>query len=865
MTPTVASPRTPSYPSGDSSSHGRFVPGTVIAGRYRIVGRLGTGGMGEVYRADDMKLGQTVALKFLPPSLGDHPSSLARLHNEVRVARQVAHPNVCRVYDIVEDAGLHFLSMEYVDGEDLAALLRRIGRLPRDKALEIARQLCAGLAAAHETGILHRDLKPANVMLDGRGKVRITDFGLAGLAEEVAADARSGTPAYMAPEQLDGKEITARSDLYSLGLVLYEVFTGNRGRDASGRTVHGLSSAETAPASPSRSDEPLDPVVERVLSRCLAEEPRDRPASAMAIAAALPGGDPLAEALAAGETPSPEMVAAAGQVGGLTQPVAWALLVSVLAGLLLAVLTTPFTRLTEIVGLPKSPVVLADRAREIVQRLGNEVEPTDAAYKFSKNEALLNYVSERDASGDRWRALSGRVPSAIAFWYRSSPRYLIPAAGALSHSEVTPTDPPVVLSGMISLELDPEGRLMAFRRVPPQLDDTSGPWPDPDWEALFAETAWDYSSLEPVEPKWNPLMDCDVRAAWETVYPGDPPKPLRIEAGAYRGQPVYLESFGPWDRPTRMEEYKAEGWEKAGQSFGIGFVIALLLGAALMARRNLRLGRGDRRGGLRIVWFFLATFMAIWLLRARHVPDVSAELGLFFSGVATALLEAAIFWMIYMALEPLARKIWPDVLISWSRVLAGRLRDPLVGRDILIGSAFGIGLALMDPLGEALNLWAGYPPSIPGGVIESLTGVGFAGAALVMALTGVFSLPMIVLVVMVLLRAVLRRPWLANGTAFLIFGALFTLSAPTFSPSSFLGLVVAGGLLVMIVRFGVVAVGSGVFVANLIGAFPITTDLSSWYAGYALFALAVVVAVALYGFRTSLAGRPMFGGGLIQD
>src|SRR5262245_53599367 len=159
--------------------------------------------MGDVYRADDLRLGQAVALKFLPGLVAGDPAALARFHGEVRLARQVSHPNVCRVYDIGEAEGRTFLSMEFVDGEDLASLLRRIGRLPGDKAVEIARQLCAGLAAAHDAGILHRDLKPANVMLDGRGRARITDFGLAAIAGEVlGADARAGTPEYMSPEQL---------------------------------------------------------------------------------------------------------------------------------------------------------------------------------------------------------------------------------------------------------------------------------------------------------------------------------------------------------------------------------------------------------------------------------------------------------------------------------------------------------------------------------------------------------------------------------------------------------------------------------------------------------------------------------------
>lgn len=211
----------------------RFAPGTILAQRYRVAGRIGRGGMGEVYRAYDLILEQDVALKFLPPGFTSTPSALDRFRGEVRLARQVSHPNVCRVYDIGEIEDAPFLSMEYVDGEDLASLLRRIGRLPADKALDIARRLCAGLSAAHERGVLHRDLKPANIMIDGRGEVLITDFGLAALAGSVAGpEARQGTPAYQAPEQLAGLEATVRSDIYALGLVLYEIFTGRRAFEA---------------------------------------------------------------------------------------------------------------------------------------------------------------------------------------------------------------------------------------------------------------------------------------------------------------------------------------------------------------------------------------------------------------------------------------------------------------------------------------------------------------------------------------------------------------------------------------------------------------------------------------------------------
>ena len=238
---------------------GRFPPGTILGQRYRIVTLLGRGGMGEVYRADDLLLAQPVALKFLPSPANANADALGRFREEVRLARQIAHPYVCRVYDIGEANGSTYLTMEWVDGEDLASLLRRIGKLPTDKALDIAQQLCAGVAAAHDKGVIHRDLKPSNVMLDSQGQIRITDFGVASVAGQ-ATDVRSGTPAYMAPEQRSGTEVTARSDIYALGVVLHELLTGQRAPQGKGTTD-------------------LDPAVERVILRCLEEDAELRPAT----------------------------------------------------------------------------------------------------------------------------------------------------------------------------------------------------------------------------------------------------------------------------------------------------------------------------------------------------------------------------------------------------------------------------------------------------------------------------------------------------------------------------------------------------------------------------------------------------------
>src|SRR5262245_31679721 len=388
--------------STDAISHGRFSPGTILDERYRIVGRLGKGGMGEVYRADDLKLGQPVALKFLPDDVDRDPARLTQLHTEVRLARQVSHPNVCRVYDVGEFEGHTFLSMEYVDGEDLASLLRRIGRFPEERAIELSRQICAGLAAAHDRGVVHRDLKPANIMLDGSGRIRITDFGLAGAAGEKL---RAGTPAYMAPEQLAGAEVTPRSDIYSLGLVLYELFTGRRALDGRNLAEIIAKREQAGITRPMEIVRDLDPTIDRAIMRCLEPDPAARPGSALAVAASLPGGDPLAAALAAGETPSPDMVAASGTSEALPVKYGLAGAAWTVLSLVAIVLLYQRVQMINVVDPPKPPAALEDRAQEIVQRLGyaNQVRSTMSGIGTSLDWA--RFVDANVSGPHRWDQL----------------------------------------------------------------------------------------------------------------------------------------------------------------------------------------------------------------------------------------------------------------------------------------------------------------------------------------------------------------------------------------------------------------------------------------------------------------------------
>jgi Tfp pilus assembly protein PilF len=255
-----------------------FEPGQVFAGRYRMIARIGRGGMGEVWRADDLVLHTAVAIKLLYSTV---PEGRDRILNEVRVARQITHPAVCRVFDVGQDGEWIFYSMELIEGEDLASLIRRIGRLPSEKVADIARQLCGGLAAAHAQGVLHRDLKPENVLIDDRGAVRITDFGIAISTRTRDPYTLTGTPAYMAPEQRTlGATLSEQTDIYALGLVLYELLVGR----------HALqrSNPSAMPPLPSVLVPNVNAQLERVVMKALSPEPAGRFASAADMAANLP-------------------------------------------------------------------------------------------------------------------------------------------------------------------------------------------------------------------------------------------------------------------------------------------------------------------------------------------------------------------------------------------------------------------------------------------------------------------------------------------------------------------------------------------------------------------------------------------------
>lgn len=274
----------------------------LLKGRFRIIRFVGKGGMGEVYEAADQELGGHVALKTLRPELNEDPEFLSRFRREVQLARQVTHPNICRVFDVGHEIrqgqGMAFLTMEFLDGDTLATLLRRRGRLPLAEALPLVQQLAAGLTALHEKGIIHRDFKPGNVLVTqsstGGPRAVISDFGLArAMEQEPSSLSRAGqvlgTPDYMAPEQLLGEPVTSATDIYALGLVMYEMVTGAKAFPGGRPLENAVQRVVEKPTPPRSHSAEISAEWNAVTLRCLARKPADRPASAMDVVAALGG------------------------------------------------------------------------------------------------------------------------------------------------------------------------------------------------------------------------------------------------------------------------------------------------------------------------------------------------------------------------------------------------------------------------------------------------------------------------------------------------------------------------------------------------------------------------------------------------
>lgn len=437
----------------------------------------------------------------------------------------------------------------------------------------------------------------------------------------------------------------------------------------------------------------------------------------------------------------------------------------------------------------------------------------------------------------------------LARWHHPAP---FQPAGFLRRSRI---DSSPLVPGEVALRLDPLGKVVEFQAVPPRIADPEDDAASVDWTTLFAEMGLDVKGFEPVAPTLTPSVYADTRAAWRGSYSGAMGIPIRVEAAALRGRVVSSRIIGPWNLGG-VPPFSLTGADFIMKGLAPWFFLALAGGSAF-AVRNLRLRRGDRPGAFRIAAVVLAAGVLTSALGTHDCMTVAQAWHSVSAGVGAALWNAGVVWVLYMAIEPYVRRHWPETLISWSRLLAGRFRDPRVGRDVLFGVVC-LWLLIAPLFTLCFARW-----KLPGfGDLECLSGPRHLISKLLAGLGYSIVVGLGVLVVVLLLRVVVRWHWAAVGAT----GALMVfLLAPVAQfgredivPILALGAIMAT-LLLLITRVGLLAfVVMHILAVSFAYELPVTLDLSAWYGHPTLLFLLVVAVLTLLGFYVSLGGRPMF-------
>ena len=512
--------------------------------------------------------------------------------------------------------------------------------------------------------------------------------------------------------------------------------------------------------------------------------------------------------------------------------------------------------------LDKPPAVLADRAQQILASLGYTDPTADSASGFALGQVFLRWAAATDQRPQRWDVLKTGSPAALVFWHRTSPRLLVPQR---PQSQVTTNDPPLTASGMTLILVDTLGRMIEFQAVPSQFDSEPAPATTPRWETLFDAAGLKLASFTPVTPQWSPRDFADTRAAWEGPLTDHPEYRIRVEAAAYRGRPVSMFVLGPWSRPTRMALPARTTTQAVLSAFFALVVVVLVVAALLIARHNLRAKRADQRGAARLATFVMLGYAAAWVIAAHHVPDVNSELNSFSRSFGPVLLSAGVLWLIYLALEPYVRRFWPDGILGWTRLMSGYVRDPRVGRDVLIGCVFAVGITVMEALYYLLPPLVGRPAAIP--LFQSDVNALSGGAILLNNLFDVFVsgifIAMFSVLGFVLLRLIFRRKSFAVAAAVVLLSAVqaqqvLGTTAPMWIAALF-QLCVIAIITTAVVRYGLLVTAIASAVGNALGDIPLTLSLSHWTATTSNVALAAVVGLTLFGFYASRAGQPLFG------
>jgi hypothetical protein len=490
--------------------------------------------------------------------------------------------------------------------------------------------------------------------------------------------------------------------------------------------------------------------------------------------------------------------------------------------------------------MENSSEVLAAKAREIAKSFGYTDRPVDTISAWEYDEDYLRFArAQKNASAD----LYAPYPPAVYFWYRQSPHY--PTDSELNYG-IYSFNRDKLEPGMQAVVLDSNGRLLEFQARPTAETHVGGGAPAFDWSRLFAAAGLDSARFQAVLSKVTPTSAFDERSAWTGAAEGA--QELRVEAAAFQGRPVSFRVLGAWARPSQPPSF----------SFGtiplpvfILFGLALPGVAGLLTWRNAHSGRGDRRGAFRLAAFLFVFTLLANLGAMHHVPTM-AEFALLFGVIRDAITVGALGWLLYIAFEPQVRRRSPENLISWSRLLAGRWRDPMVGGHVLAGIALGVFTlsamtsmtampfrAILVPFlpwsnAHLLSVWCYFPV----GIIASGLGCSLA--------MNLISIPA-------------RRRWLA-AVLFVLVMTLILL--PSYGKPSLLTtarLTIWNTMLAFtLIRFGLLATIASSYAALMIEIFPLTTNWSAWYAPAALLAIATLVALALYGLVTTLKGRPLW-------
>ncbi len=434
----------------------------------------------------------------------------------------------------------------------------------------------------------------------------------------------------------------------------------------------------------------------------------------------------------------------------------------------------------------------------------------------------------------------------MRFWYRESPQDLV---GIYSLNTLPRyDDPPLESSGMIRLRTDREGRLLDLEAVPPQKEPPAAT-PAFDWSRLFAAAGFDLVKWQPAEPDWTPLANWDARAAWTGADPVTG-STLRIEAAAWRGRPVFFRVIGAWTKAERMQLSTGE------QVPWLALVVVYIAFAAacFIAWFNHKQGKGDQRGALALAMLYFICMAAGRYLATPH-STTSQEIDTFWRVVAVSGLNAGLAWVLYLALEPWVRKRWPHTMIGWTRYVAKGIRDPLVGRDLLIGAAAGALFAVATYIQLACHGASGAP-NIP--AFGALTGVRHSVYLLSQSICNSMFTSLFLFFVFFVLRVLLRKQWLA-AAAFIALTTLIIAGPGSNWIDRPFQAAYAALFAFILLRFGLLALMVAIAAQDVLGNVPWSAEPSALN----LVALAVVAIVALYGFRTSLAGRPILRGDLL--